>query len=144
MKLMSATLLLSIGSAGLGGGCAHAPNPEADLTAARALFGRNLRAIQDKDRDAYLACYRQDERLLRNGPGGPVRGFDGLAASTATVPASWLDIAVRPRPRAASISARCGSHELATGLRLGSESVIGSMAGFAAGSVITPLAGFGA
>lgn len=91
MKLMSATLLLLIGSAGLGGACAHSPDPTSDLAEARALFGRNLRAIQDKDRDAYLACYRQDERLLRNDPGGPVRGFDGLATSTSTVPASWPD-----------------------------------------------------
>lgn len=88
---MSTLLLLLIGAVALGGACAHSPDPASDLAAARALFGRNLGAIQAKDRDAYLACYRQDERLLRNGPGGPVRGFDGLAASTSTVPASWPD-----------------------------------------------------
>lgn len=60
-----------------------------DLAAARALFEKNIRAIQDKDRDAYLSCYRPDERLVRSGEGGPALGFEDLATGTSTDPATW-------------------------------------------------------
>ena len=43
---------------------------ESDLAEARKLFDRNLDAIRQRDRDAYLACYWQSERLARPGPGG--------------------------------------------------------------------------
>lgn len=52
-----------------------------DLSAARALFERNLQAIRDKDRDTYLSCYLESERLVRTGPDGPALGYADLAAS---------------------------------------------------------------
>ncbi|HEY2291328.1 MAG TPA: amidohydrolase family protein [Thermoanaerobaculia bacterium] len=52
-----------------------------DLAAARALFEKNLQAIRDKSRDAYLSCYLDSERLARTGPGGTELGYAGLAAS---------------------------------------------------------------
>ena len=48
------------------------------LAAARALFERNIAAIQAKDRDAYLACYRADDALIRVGPEGAALGFARL------------------------------------------------------------------
>ena len=36
-----------------------------DLAAARRVFEKNLQAIRDKDRDAYLSCYLESERLAR-------------------------------------------------------------------------------
>jgi hypothetical protein len=67
------TLLASLALAG----------PDEDLAAAQALFQRNIQAIQHKDRDAYLACYRPDERLIRVGPDGPKLGFSDLSSGTA-------------------------------------------------------------
>lgn len=52
----------------------------ADVAAARALFERNLQAIADKDREAYLATYLQADSLARSGPGGPSFGYDDFAA----------------------------------------------------------------
>jgi hypothetical protein len=86
VRLLVILLLLS---APLVAGCAHRASPESDIEAARALFTRNIEAIQHKDQAAYLSCYRQDASLVRNGPEGPTMGFDGLAAGTSTVPASW-------------------------------------------------------
>lgn len=70
-------------------GCAHVQTPnepqasrEADEQAALALFERNIEAIQRKDREAYLACYRQDEGLVRAGPEGPKLGYAELADGT--------------------------------------------------------------
>jgi hypothetical protein len=51
---------------------------EADLAAARTLFETNLDAIRQRDRDAYLACYLESERLARTGPGGVALGFEAL------------------------------------------------------------------
>src|SRR5262245_53384398 len=56
----------------------QAGEPE-DLAAARALFDRNLAAIHDHDRDAYLACYLQGEGLVRAGFTGSEQGFDRFA-----------------------------------------------------------------
>lgn len=70
-------------------GCATVAQPQADIAAARALFERNIGAIQKKDRDTYLSCYRPDELLVRAGPDGPKLGFAELAAGTSTVPQSW-------------------------------------------------------
>ena len=53
----------------------------ADLAAARAVFEKNLQAIRDKDRDAYLSCYLDSEGLARTGPEGFALGYAGLAAS---------------------------------------------------------------
>jgi hypothetical protein len=52
-----------------------------DLAAARKLFEKNLQAIRDKSRDAYLSCYLDSERLARTGPEGFELGYAGLAAS---------------------------------------------------------------
>lgn len=65
------------------------PSEEEDLAAARALFEKNIRAIQEKDREAYLSCYRDDAGLIRAGASGPALGFEGLATSTSTAPESW-------------------------------------------------------
>lgn len=65
-------------------GCgASKPAIDEDLAAARALFDRNITAIQDRDREAYLACYRPDDRLIRAGISGVSPGFEGLAEGTA-------------------------------------------------------------
>ena len=60
----------------------------ADVAAARALFEKNLQAIRDKDRDAYLSCYLQSEGLARTGPAGFQLGYEGLAA---TAGQGWPD-----------------------------------------------------
>jgi ketosteroid isomerase-like protein len=70
-------------------GVAAADVAAADVAAARALFEQNLRAIQAKDRAAYLACYRDDEALVRVGPDGPKLGFAELAAHTSSTTRGW-------------------------------------------------------
>jgi imidazolonepropionase-like amidohydrolase len=50
--------------------------------AARAVFERNIQAIQAKDRDAYLSCYRSSEQLVRVGPDGFQLGYASLAEGT--------------------------------------------------------------
>jgi hypothetical protein len=79
-------LLLAVRSA------VAAPSPAAsgtaDVAAARAVFQRNLQAIRDRDRDAYLSCYLDSERLVRTGPDGPDLGYAGLAA---TAGQGWPD-----------------------------------------------------
>lgn len=60
----------------------------ADLAAARTLFEANLQAIRDKNREAYLACYLDSERLVRTGPSGSEHGYAGLAA---TAGEGWPD-----------------------------------------------------
>jgi imidazolonepropionase-like amidohydrolase len=63
-------------------------NRAADVDSARALFERNLAAIHQRDRDAYLATYLESPEFARNGPGGMVRGFDEHAAASGE---SWPD-----------------------------------------------------
>jgi imidazolonepropionase-like amidohydrolase len=60
----------------------------ADLQGARTVFERNLQAIRDKDRAAYLSCYLDSERLVRTGPDGSNLGYAGLAA---TAGQGWPD-----------------------------------------------------
>lgn len=60
----------------------------ADLAAARAVFEKNLQAIRDKDRDAYLSCYLESDRFVRTGPDGFELGYEGLAA---TAGQGWPD-----------------------------------------------------
>jgi imidazolonepropionase-like amidohydrolase len=60
----------------------------ADVAAARALFEKNLQAIRDQDRDAYLSCYLESDRLARTGPTGFQLGYEGLAA---TAGEGWPD-----------------------------------------------------
>ncbi len=60
----------------------------ADVAAARALFEKNLQAIRDKNRDAYLSCYLESDRLARTGPAGFQLGYAGLAE---TAGQGWPD-----------------------------------------------------
>ena len=46
-----------------------------DVDEARALFEKNIAAIQRRDRVAYLSCYLDSESLVRTSPDGPVLGF---------------------------------------------------------------------
>jgi hypothetical protein len=62
----------------------RAPSRDEDLKAARSLFDANIRAIQEKNREAYLACYRPDPDLVRAGPEGVKLGYEDLATNTAT------------------------------------------------------------
>ncbi len=59
----------------------RAADRQDDLAGARAVFEKNLQAIRDKNRDAYLSCYLDSERLARTGPEGFELGYAGLAAS---------------------------------------------------------------
>ena len=61
---------------------------ESAEAAARALFERNLAAIESRDAAAYLACYQQTELLVRNGFGGIELGYAGLADGVGT---GWPD-----------------------------------------------------
>lgn len=65
-----------------------APFHADDLSAARAVFEKNLQAIRDQDRDEYLACYLDSEGLVRTGPAGFETGYAGLAA---TAGQGWPD-----------------------------------------------------
>jgi imidazolonepropionase-like amidohydrolase len=76
-----ALLLLLTGPAG-------AASPEQDLASAKSLFEKNLQSIRDKDREAYLSCYLESDRLVRTGPGGFQLGYEGLAA---TAGEGWPD-----------------------------------------------------
>jgi len=60
---------------------ARAADRQDDLAGARAGFEKNLQAIRDKSRDAYLSCYLDSERLARTGPEGSELGYAGLAAA---------------------------------------------------------------
>lgn len=53
--------------------------PSSDVAAARALFEKNLQAIRDKNKDAYLACYLDSPELARTGATGPALGYADLA-----------------------------------------------------------------
>jgi imidazolonepropionase-like amidohydrolase len=59
-----------------------------DVVAARALFEKNLQAIRDKNKDAYLACYLNSPGLARTGATGFELGYSGLAA---TAGQGWPD-----------------------------------------------------
>ena len=60
-----------------------------DLLAARAVFEKNLEAIRNKDREAYLSCYVKSPTLARTGYEGVELGFESLAAETAR--GGWPD-----------------------------------------------------
>ncbi|MEL6544553.1 MAG: nuclear transport factor 2 family protein, partial [Myxococcota bacterium] len=60
-----------------------------DLQAARALFERNIRAIQEKSKADYLDCYWPEPSLVRVGVAGPALGFNELAESTSEDPSEW-------------------------------------------------------
>jgi hypothetical protein len=66
--------------------CAHTPPPidkTAQLDAARALFEQNIRAIQERNREAYLDCYLPTDALVRAGDDGVKLGFAELAEGAA-------------------------------------------------------------
>jgi hypothetical protein len=65
-------------------------SPEGDLEAARSLFERNLNAIRQRDRQAYLACYLNSEDFIRVGPAGPQMGYEPHA--TLSSDDSWPDL----------------------------------------------------
>ncbi|HEX8171787.1 MAG TPA: amidohydrolase family protein [Thermoanaerobaculia bacterium] len=60
-----------------------------DLRAARAVFEKNIQAIRDRDRDAYVSVYLNSERLVRLGPAGFVTGYESFAKGAG---AAWPDM----------------------------------------------------
>jgi imidazolonepropionase-like amidohydrolase len=64
------------------------PANTADIAAARALFEKNLQAIRDRDKAAYLSCYLDSDGLARTGPEGYQLGYKDLAA---TAGQGWPD-----------------------------------------------------
>ncbi len=80
-RRLAAILLLGlVGAAGAASAAPPAATAPSDLAAARALFRRNLQAIAEHDRAAYLACYLDAPTLARTGPEGPELGFEEFAA----------------------------------------------------------------
>jgi imidazolonepropionase-like amidohydrolase len=61
---------------------------QSDLAAARKLFDRNIEAIHQRDREAYLALYLHSEKLVRGGPDGFTTGFADFAKGPG---ARWPD-----------------------------------------------------
>src|SRR5450830_739126 len=59
-----------------------------DVDEARALFEKNIAAIQTRDRVAYLACYLDSAQLVRATPEGPVLGYENFAKQAG---ATWPD-----------------------------------------------------
>lgn len=59
-----------------------------EIASARQVFEKNLQAIRDKNREVYLSCYLESERLARTGPDGFELGYAGLAA---TAGQGWPD-----------------------------------------------------
>ncbi|MEA2562037.1 MAG: hypothetical protein QOH06_3541 [Acidobacteriota bacterium] len=68
-----------------------APAGADDLASARALFEKNLQSIRDKDREAYLSCYLESDRLVRTGPDGFQLGYSGPEGLAATAGEAWPD-----------------------------------------------------
>jgi imidazolonepropionase-like amidohydrolase len=88
LSAIFAVLLLAVPAAP----AAAAASPgDADLAAARTLFEKNLQAIRDKDREAYLSCYLDSERLVRTGPTGFELGYSGPSGLAATAGEAWPD-----------------------------------------------------
>jgi imidazolonepropionase-like amidohydrolase len=58
---------------------AETPVTPADLAAARSLFEKNLQAIRDKNKDAYLSCYLDSPGFARTGSTGFELGYADLA-----------------------------------------------------------------
>ena len=81
---------------------AQVPAHTSDVTAARALFERNLDAIRRRDKAAYLACYLDSEKLAKTGADGMSLGYADFAKAAGekwpdTFDASDLDlVSVRP------------------------------------------------
>jgi hypothetical protein len=84
MQSRSLFAILCVLAANIAGCAAAGSSREVELAETRALFDANIRAIQEKNKESYLACYRDDEALLRVGPDGVKTGYAELAATTAT------------------------------------------------------------
>ena len=65
--------------------------PETDVSAAKAVFEKNIQSIRDKDREAYLSCYLESDGLVRTGPGGFQLGYSGPQGLAATAGEAWPD-----------------------------------------------------
>jgi imidazolonepropionase-like amidohydrolase len=63
--------------------------PADDIAAARAVFEANIKAIRERNRDAYLSYYLHAPSLVRGGPEGFDTGFDSFAKG---VGAQWPDL----------------------------------------------------
>ncbi len=61
-----------------------------DIASAAEVFERNLDAIRNRDRDAYLACYLQTDALVRTGPDGFRLGFADHASQSSD--SAWPDV----------------------------------------------------
>jgi len=64
-------------------------SPVDDVAAARAVFEANIKAIRERNRDAYLSYYLHAPSLVRGGPEGFDTGFDSFAKG---VGAQWPDL----------------------------------------------------
>jgi len=63
--------------------------PADDIAAARAVFEANIKAIRERNRDAYLSYYLHSPSLVRGGAEGFDTGFDSFAKG---VGAQWPDL----------------------------------------------------
>lgn len=59
-----------------------------DLASARAVFERNIAAIRNRDREAYLAVYLQSPQLIRTGATGFTTGYEDFAKGAGS---AWPD-----------------------------------------------------
>ncbi|HEY6844435.1 MAG TPA: amidohydrolase family protein [Thermoanaerobaculia bacterium] len=60
-----------------------------DIAGARAVFEANLKAIQDKNLDAYLSYYLHSPILVKTGPTGFTTGYDDFAKARGPWPVSF-------------------------------------------------------
>ncbi|HUJ14218.1 MAG TPA: amidohydrolase family protein [Thermoanaerobaculia bacterium] len=60
-----------------------------DIAAARAVFDANLKAIQEKNLDAYLSYYLHSPLLVKTGPTGFTTGYDDFANARGPWPVSF-------------------------------------------------------
>ncbi|MCU1245181.1 MAG: hypothetical protein JWN02_1091, partial [Acidobacteria bacterium] len=49
-----------------------------DLVAARSVFERNIAAIRNKDREAFLALFWHSDQLVLGGPAGFSTGYEAF------------------------------------------------------------------
>jgi imidazolonepropionase-like amidohydrolase len=64
------------------------PTAQSDVSAARALFQKNLDAIRQRDKTAYLSCYWKSEKLARTGADGIALGYEAHEKSAGE---NWPD-----------------------------------------------------
>jgi imidazolonepropionase-like amidohydrolase len=83
MRKTLATLLFLLTAAPL------IATPADDIAAARAVFEANIKAIRERNRDAYLSYYLHSPSLVRGGADGFETGFDSFAKGAG---AQWPDL----------------------------------------------------